>query len=182
MKSTSWVWIEGASWVCRLHCVAWMARPHARRRGALPSMAGGWASLPRAAAWLQLLLPQQHVHSMVAAAAPLAASKPWPTGHPPFFCARLFPLNNWPSPPPLLPCAGGKSTTYALGGLEPRGVLFVEPGAEVYEGMIVGEHSRCAWRAAHAVVEPWVCSCGAVGSGVGMHGCEGAQQAMLGML
>lgn len=42
----------------------------------------------------------------------------------------------------LISVSGGKSTTYALGGLEPRGVLFVEPGAEVYEGMIVGEHSR----------------------------------------
>lgn len=31
-------------------------------------------------------------------------------------------------------------------------MLFVEPGAEVYEGMIVGEHSRCAARAGRAVV------------------------------
>ena len=30
----------------------------------------------------------------------------------------------------------------ALGALEDRGVMFVEPGVEVYEGMIVGEHSR----------------------------------------
>ncbi|KAL4439803.1 hypothetical protein ABPG75_002804 [Micractinium tetrahymenae] len=42
----------------------------------------------------------------------------------------------------LIAVAGGKSTAYALGGLEPRGVLFVEPAAEVYEGMVVGEHSR----------------------------------------
>ena len=36
----------------------------------------------------------------------------------------------------------GKSTAYALGGLEDRGVMFIEPGVEVYEGMIVGEHSH----------------------------------------
>ena len=36
----------------------------------------------------------------------------------------------------------GKTTTYGLFGLQPRGTLFVGPGEEVYEGMIVGEHSR----------------------------------------
>ena len=36
----------------------------------------------------------------------------------------------------------GKSTAYALGGLEDRGIMFIEPGVEVYEGMIVGEHSH----------------------------------------
>jgi GTP-binding protein len=36
----------------------------------------------------------------------------------------------------------GKSTPYAIFHLQPRGVLFVSPGAEVYEGMVVGEHSR----------------------------------------
>ncbi len=36
----------------------------------------------------------------------------------------------------------GMTTTYALLNLEPRGVLFVPPGTEVYEGMIVGEHNR----------------------------------------
>ncbi len=36
----------------------------------------------------------------------------------------------------------GATTTYALNGLQERGVLFVGPGVEVYEGMIVGEHSR----------------------------------------
>jgi predicted membrane GTPase involved in stress response len=33
---------------------------------------------------------------------------------------------------------------HALGNLEPRGVLFVDATAEVYEGMLVGEHSRWA--------------------------------------
>ena len=37
---------------------------------------------------------------------------------------------------------GGTATPYALFHLQPRGVLFVEPGVEVYEGMIVGEHNR----------------------------------------
>jgi len=36
----------------------------------------------------------------------------------------------------------GLATTYALNGLQERGILFVGPGVEVYEGMIVGEHSR----------------------------------------
>lgn len=36
----------------------------------------------------------------------------------------------------------GKATPYALEGLEDRGELFVGPGVEVYEGMIVGEHSK----------------------------------------
>jgi len=36
----------------------------------------------------------------------------------------------------------GETTPYALFHLQPRGVLFVEPGTKVYEGMIVGEHNR----------------------------------------
>jgi GTP-binding protein len=36
----------------------------------------------------------------------------------------------------------GSTTTYALNGLQERGELFVGPGVEVYEGMIVGQHSR----------------------------------------
>ena len=39
-------------------------------------------------------------------------------------------------------CADGKTTSHALGLLEPRGVLFTEPGTDVYGGMIIGEHSR----------------------------------------
>jgi GTP-binding protein len=37
---------------------------------------------------------------------------------------------------------GGSTTAYALNGLQERGELFVGPGVEVYEGMIVGQHSR----------------------------------------
>jgi GTP-binding protein len=36
----------------------------------------------------------------------------------------------------------GVTTAYALEGLEDRGVLFTPPGVEVYEGMVIGEHSR----------------------------------------
>ncbi|KAG6751194.1 hypothetical protein POTOM_045713 [Populus tomentosa] len=36
----------------------------------------------------------------------------------------------------------GAITAYALTSLEPRGILFVSPGMETYDGMIVGEHSR----------------------------------------
>ncbi len=36
----------------------------------------------------------------------------------------------------------GDAVAYALFGLEDRGVMMVEPGARVYEGMIVGEHNR----------------------------------------
>ena len=36
----------------------------------------------------------------------------------------------------------GLTTAYALEGLEDRGVLFTTAGVEVYEGMVIGEHSR----------------------------------------
>ena len=42
----------------------------------------------------------------------------------------------------LVSMENGKATAYALGQLEERGVMFVEPGDEVYEGMIVGEHNH----------------------------------------
>ncbi|MDT8068599.1 MAG: translational GTPase TypA [Terriglobia bacterium] len=36
----------------------------------------------------------------------------------------------------------GSTTAYALYGLQERGEMFVGPGVEVYEGMIIGENSR----------------------------------------
>ena len=36
----------------------------------------------------------------------------------------------------------GTATSYAMFNLQERGSLFVEPGTEVYEGMLVGENSR----------------------------------------
>ncbi|MEX2438060.1 MAG: translational GTPase TypA [Candidatus Babeliales bacterium] len=42
----------------------------------------------------------------------------------------------------LIAMEAGSARGYALDGLQPRGILFIEPGREVYEGMIIGEHSR----------------------------------------
>jgi GTP-binding protein len=36
----------------------------------------------------------------------------------------------------------GKTASFALFNLQERGTMFVEPGEDVYEGMIVGENSR----------------------------------------
>jgi GTP-binding protein len=36
----------------------------------------------------------------------------------------------------------GKTTSYAIDHLQPRGVLFLGPGESVYEGQVVGEHAR----------------------------------------
>lgn len=36
----------------------------------------------------------------------------------------------------------GAATTYGILSVEDRGILFMHPGTEVYEGMIVGEHTR----------------------------------------
>jgi GTP-binding protein len=42
----------------------------------------------------------------------------------------------------LISDRNGLTTTYSLNGLQERGTLFLGPGVDVYEGMIVGEHSR----------------------------------------
>ncbi len=42
----------------------------------------------------------------------------------------------------LVSMESGPATGYALDTLQERGVLFVKPGDPIYEGMIVGEHSR----------------------------------------
>lgn len=42
----------------------------------------------------------------------------------------------------LISDRSGVTTTYALNGLQERGVLFMGEGVDVYEGMIVGENSR----------------------------------------
>ncbi len=42
----------------------------------------------------------------------------------------------------LISDRAGKVTGYAMFNLQERGELFVEPATDVYEGMIVGEHSR----------------------------------------
>ncbi len=40
----------------------------------------------------------------------------------------------------MISMAAGKAAPFALDGLQMRGLLFVDPGMECYEGMIVGEH------------------------------------------
>lgn len=42
----------------------------------------------------------------------------------------------------LISMNSGKATGYACFDLQNRGILFIKPGDEVYEGMIVGEHAR----------------------------------------
>ena len=42
----------------------------------------------------------------------------------------------------LISNAEGNAVAYALWNLEDRGPMFIEPGARVYRGMIVGEHTR----------------------------------------
>lgn len=42
----------------------------------------------------------------------------------------------------LVSMEDGKATPYSMMQLEDRGTMFVEPGTDIYEGMIVGEHNR----------------------------------------
>ncbi|MGW1162793.1 translational GTPase TypA [Streptomyces sp. NPDC002513] len=58
-------------------------------------------------------------------------------GHEPWF-GPLQTRNNGS----LVADRSGSVTAFAMTNLQERGVLFIEPGTEVYEGMIVGENSR----------------------------------------
>jgi len=42
----------------------------------------------------------------------------------------------------LISIEHGTTTAYSLGNVQSRGTLFANPGLEVYEGMIIGQHSR----------------------------------------
>ena len=42
----------------------------------------------------------------------------------------------------LVAWESGQATTYAMTDLQQRGTFFIEPGTEVYEGMVIGEHIR----------------------------------------
>ena len=42
----------------------------------------------------------------------------------------------------LVSMAQGQSTAYSIGALEDRGVMFISPGEDIYEGMIVGEGNK----------------------------------------
>ncbi len=58
-------------------------------------------------------------------------------GHEPWF-GTLTTRNNGS----LVADRAGAVTAFAMTNLQERGVLFTDPGTEVYEGMIVGENSR----------------------------------------
>ena len=53
----------------------------------------------------------------------------------------------------LVSMVSGRAVAYALDGLQERAEMFVAPGDEVYEGMIVGENSRTVSRAVAARLE-----------------------------
>jgi GTP-binding protein len=38
----------------------------------------------------------------------------------------------------------GVATAYAIANLQERGEIFIEPGTQVYEGMIIGENARAS--------------------------------------
>jgi len=42
----------------------------------------------------------------------------------------------------LVAMSTGQASEYGILGIEDRGTIFAEPGMEIYEGMIVGEHTR----------------------------------------
>jgi GTP-binding protein len=42
----------------------------------------------------------------------------------------------------LISNGGGEAVAYALWNLEDRGKMFISPGEKVYQGMIIGEHSK----------------------------------------
>jgi GTP-binding protein len=42
----------------------------------------------------------------------------------------------------LIADRAGKATGYSINNIQERGVIFIEPATEVYEGMIIGENSR----------------------------------------
>jgi len=42
----------------------------------------------------------------------------------------------------LVSMENGNATAYSIGNLEDRGIMFIEPGTEVYEGMVIGECNR----------------------------------------
>ena len=42
----------------------------------------------------------------------------------------------------LVSVDSGQATAYSIGNLEDRGIMFIEPGCEVYEGLIIGECNR----------------------------------------
>jgi GTP-binding protein len=42
----------------------------------------------------------------------------------------------------LISNSPGQATAYSIFGLQDRGIMFIQPGQETYEGMVIGEHNR----------------------------------------
>ncbi|MDR2685739.1 MAG: translational GTPase TypA [Rickettsiales bacterium] len=57
------------------------------------------------------------------------------------FDAYRGPIDSY-RPGVLVSMENGTAVTYALHNLEPRGVLFIGHGTQVYNGMIIGEHAK----------------------------------------
>ncbi len=58
----------------------------------------------------------------------------------------------------------GVSTSYAIAAIQERGTIFIEPGMEVYEGMVIGENSRADDMDVNAVREKKLTNMRASGS------------------
>ena len=58
----------------------------------------------------------------------------------------------------------GMATSYAIAGIQERGTIFIEPGVEVYEGMVIGENSRADDMDVNAVREKKLTNMRASGS------------------
>jgi GTP-binding protein len=58
----------------------------------------------------------------------------------------------------------GVATSYAIAGIQERGSIFIEPGMEVYEGMVIGENSRADDMDVNAVREKKLTNMRASGS------------------
>ena len=58
----------------------------------------------------------------------------------------------------------GIATSYAIAGIQERGTIFIEPGMEVYEGMVIGENSRADDMDVNAVREKKLTNMRASGS------------------
>jgi GTP-binding protein len=58
----------------------------------------------------------------------------------------------------------GRTTAFAIENLQPRGEMFVGPGEQVYEGMIVGENARADDLDVNAVREKKLTNMRAAGS------------------
>lgn len=42
----------------------------------------------------------------------------------------------------LIATEGGKAVAYAIFNLQERGIMFIDPQTQIYQGMVVGEHNR----------------------------------------